>query len=470
MSTRCKEAFSSACWPRTPPAEKGTPWGGKFWQGLPESHPFRLNPHLRDHEDSDAGFHDLLLHARDRAYSIDDLVSLRSERAGLGLVSCVESARYDPQSYLAAKPRRSPSADQGVVARAAHDRSPSNWPETSRPMSSTRRQEERRTASHGRATDQAGTRAATRGHRSLDALARQVLDHGRMTATFDGVSLTAEVPKASGAHDRPDEQRTERLGQISFGEDWMAFSSLWGPVHRALTGFNLLHYSDRGAAMTGKLRTGCWIYAPYTPFMDPRTVKPPGSFTAGHGRMDGPARGLRRPDAAAARDPVRCSGCCHWLVARGRGSLRWNCLSMLKAHLGLDPGDHASGGILCLDRDGASGGRGLLRAAAGPDASGEYKLVGAILCFPSRWLLSEKLGRPLTIIHDPVPDYDDTLARTGEPRVFEVIDERRPMVRCNWLVHSDPGTVPAAGAERKARQATQRALKVRSTCGPSARP
>ena len=81
-----------------PPAAK-VRLGREILAGLPESHPFRLNPHLRDHEDSDAGFHDLLLHARDRAYAIGDLVSAL-ERAGLGLVSCVESARYDPQSYL----------------------------------------------------------------------------------------------------------------------------------------------------------------------------------------------------------------------------------------------------------------------------------------------------------------------------------------------------------------------------------
>jgi hypothetical protein len=32
---------------------------------LPEGHPFRSNPHLGDHEVSDAGFYDLLLHSQD---------------------------------------------------------------------------------------------------------------------------------------------------------------------------------------------------------------------------------------------------------------------------------------------------------------------------------------------------------------------------------------------------------------------
>ena len=33
------------------------------------------------------------------------------------------------------------------------------------------------------------------------------------------------------------------LGEIAAGADWMAFQAAWGPVHRALTAFNLLHYS-----------------------------------------------------------------------------------------------------------------------------------------------------------------------------------------------------------------------------------
>lgn len=71
-----------------------------------------------------------------------------------------------------------------------------------------------------------------------------------------------------------------------------------------------------------------------------------------------------------------------------------------------------------------------------PDpASGEYRLVGAILCFPSRWLLSEKLGRPLTVIHEPVPDYGERLSRRVN-RVFEALRVGRPLYRINWLVHA----------------------------------
>ncbi|SLN53299.1 hypothetical protein ROJ8625_02725 [Roseivivax jejudonensis] len=41
---------------------------------VPEGHPFRRNPHLVDHEASDAGFYDLLLHGRDRPYSVTELI------------------------------------------------------------------------------------------------------------------------------------------------------------------------------------------------------------------------------------------------------------------------------------------------------------------------------------------------------------------------------------------------------------
>lgn len=61
----------------------------------------------------------------------------------------------------------------------------------------------------------------------------------------------------------------------------------------------------------------------------------------------------------------------------------------------------------------------------------EYRLSAASLCFPSRWLLSEKIGRPLTPIHGPVPDYDADLARRVN-RVFAALPVERPLWRANW--------------------------------------
>jgi dimethylamine monooxygenase subunit A len=66
-----------------------------------------------------------------------------------------------------------------------------------------------------------------------------------------------------------------------------------------------------------------------------------------------------------------------------------------------------------------------------------YTLEAASLCFPSRWRLAEKLGRPMTIIHEPVPGFADKLARPVD-RFFEHLHADRPVWRVNWSVNDDP--------------------------------
>ncbi len=66
----------------------------------------------------------------------------------------------------------------------------------------------------------------------------------------------------------------------------------------------------------------------------------------------------------------------------------------------------------------------------------EWVLDAAVLCFPSRWRLADKLGRPLTEVHGPVPRYAPTLAE----RVTTMLDRlgERTVLRRNWFVHPDP--------------------------------
>ncbi len=66
---------------------------------LPATNWFRRNPFLGDHKRSDAELVDLLLHARDRAYRVTELVDLLAA-AGLAPVAFLEPLRYDPASYL----------------------------------------------------------------------------------------------------------------------------------------------------------------------------------------------------------------------------------------------------------------------------------------------------------------------------------------------------------------------------------
>ncbi len=67
--------------------------------------------------------------------------------------------------------------------------------------------------------------------------------------------------------------------------------------------------------------------------------------------------------------------------------------------------------------------------------SGRWTLAAACVCFPSRWRLSEKIGRGVTEIHGPVDGYSNLLA----DRVTSLFDALgpSPVWRRNWFVHPD---------------------------------
>ncbi|MDZ4087240.1 MAG: DUF3445 domain-containing protein [Tabrizicola sp.] len=66
----------------------------------------------------------------------------------------------------------------------------------------------------------------------------------------------------------------------------------------------------------------------------------------------------------------------------------------------------------------------------------EYVLTGGILCFPASWSLAQKLGRPLTGIHDPVPVYDADVAKRVA-RLFDAIRPEQALWRMNYLTYDD---------------------------------
>jgi hypothetical protein len=75
-------------------------------------------------------------------------------------------------------------------------------------------------------------------------------------------------------------------------------------------------------------------------------------------------------------------------------------------------------------------------------------LTAAVLCFPSHWRVAEKIGRPMAAIHEPVPDYADSLGNRPD-RVLDRLAGDRIVARRNWSVH-DGGELfaPVAPAER----------------------
>ncbi len=65
----------------------------------------------------------------------------------------------------------------------------------------------------------------------------------------------------------------------------------------------------------------------------------------------------------------------------------------------------------------------------------EWELAAAVLCFPSRWRLADKIGRPLTEVHGPVEGYDPALRH----RITNLLDRlgTQTVRRRNWFVHPD---------------------------------
>lgn len=82
-----------------------------------------------------------------------------------------------------------------------------------------------------------------------------------------------------------------------------------------------------------------------------------------------------------------------------------------------------------------------------PD-TGPLTLMAGCVCFPNRWSLLDKLGHPVTAIHEPVPRYDPQLARPVE-RLMARLPEGRILERHNWaVVESGELHAPLRTAER----------------------
>jgi hypothetical protein len=75
------------------------------------------------------------------------------------------------------------------------------------------------------------------------------------------------------------------------------------------------------------------------------------------------------------------------------------------------------------------------------------RLMAAVLCFPSRWRLSEKLGKLLGAVHKPVPFYADKLARPVD-RFLSLLKTGKQAVRLNWSVMDDAALFQPAGHGR----------------------
>jgi len=145
------------------------------------------------------------------------------------------------------------------------------------------------------------------------------------------------------------------------------------------------------------------------------------------------------PDRISALKPLR-----HWIfIAPERNAIRatpegWALLgasfNALAPHLGdrlIDIGDIAAT-VAGLREDVC-----LLAPPSWEEPDGLDRLVFGAVAFPSRWILAQKLGKPMREIHVPVPDLNQKMGQAIN-RLFERLVPGRAVRRSNWLLTDDP--------------------------------
>jgi SAM-dependent methyltransferase len=164
--------------------------GRKLLADLPATAPLKRNPVVRDHIDGgDAGFADLLLHPRDRAYDVKEVADLVAG-AGLRLISFLAPLQYDQLSYVRHPELRKRLTGLPLLDRMAFaERFAGNL---ARHVFY---------ATKGAANPPTLTQNVTPILRDLDpiGLAKAVGTSGQLVLTLDGLDLALPLPRVAGA-------------------------------------------------------------------------------------------------------------------------------------------------------------------------------------------------------------------------------------------------------------------------------
>ncbi len=230
--------------PDRPPVER-LAQTRRLLNALPRTNWLKRNPFVQDHQNAgDAGLYDLLLHARDRAYTVPQLAEFVAS-AGLAVVEFIEPARYDPATYLReprllAPLRALPPLDQAAAAEAIAGNL-------------------RKHVVYAAAADRAASCRATPADSDLVPLLRRhppealakALRAGHLSVDLDGFPAKFPAPaRAAAIAQRLDGRRTvaDILAELRAADSSLtgdqateAFASLY----RLLTGLNLLFLTDR---------------------------------------------------------------------------------------------------------------------------------------------------------------------------------------------------------------------------------
>ena len=79
-----------------------------------------------------------------------------------------------------------------------------------------------------------------------------------------------------------------------------------------------------------------------------------------------------------------------------------------------------------------------------PGEGEPYHLTAASVCFPTRWRMMQKIGRPMQEIHGPVPILNTQIGKHID-RFFAHLKVGRPVVRINWSLVDSPALFQISG-------------------------
>ena len=199
---------------------------------LPGGHPFRTNPNLGDHHDSDAGFYDLLLHSQDRAFDVSELSDVLSQ-TGWRLSGFTMPALYD-LARITSVPEGMSLQDQMAVAEQLRGTIKTHVGYAV-PAE----------AEQGLATGANRKRVPHLKGVDPRALGQAIAQGQSPKLSFGGVEARLSLPREAGSLVALINGR-HSLNYIArqAGADPIGFGSLWGKVERELGGWGMLLYSD----------------------------------------------------------------------------------------------------------------------------------------------------------------------------------------------------------------------------------
>lgn len=205
-------------------------------KSFPESNWLMRNLAIGDHlMEDDATFVDLLLHSRDRAYTVPEIVALMTS-SGFDITGFIEPVRYELATYLddealLKRAQSLPWIDQCAIAESiAGNLKTHVFYVVPSDRGST-------------APAQADNPETVPIWRDDDgpAFARRLSSSSRIKVNFDGLALSFDLPKgARNLAKLIDGRRSLGDLQLTLNQDWITFKAGFDRLYRVLNGLNLM--------------------------------------------------------------------------------------------------------------------------------------------------------------------------------------------------------------------------------------